>query len=298
MPLSMKNAVFTLLICLTYLAIICEARIANPYPVAIIRQGDIYLIESKDKIERLTELGDVKELCWLNQETICFSRCMETGLTENKKWRGFKRIWDLFIINRNGGAIQQFTANHFARGPAPSPIGNRALFWHDNRSLGTLCEIWESIHPLRRDRPLGIRGISPDSAPNQRWTAASLGNGEAEGIGLYRYPTNDAYKKLRGPYHRPRFLPDSQILAYINEESGEPEIWGYEIPDGEPEKLLDSGDNMGRIIDFGWVRDGSGYILLLEDKDSTMDVYYWEIKKAKLHKLTKSGDIQAATSWH
>ena len=276
----------------------CEARIANPYPVAILRQGDVFLIPGQGKMERLTRLGDVKEICWLDQETICFSRQMETGLPERKDWVGFNKIWDLFTVKKEGGPVSQFTAHHYARGPAPSPMFGRALFWRDASTTGTVYEIWETIHPKRRDRPLGIRGITPDSSPDRKWTAASLGHDEPAGVGLYRYPTNDAYRKLRGPYHRPRFSPDNRMLTYLNYESGKSEIWGYDIPDGEPRRLLETPKGMKTIIDFGWVEDGSGYIIILEDMQSKKDAYFWEIDKKSLMKLTETGDIEAATSWH
>jgi hypothetical protein len=274
------------------------ARLANPYPIAFLRQGDIYLIEGTDTVHRLTELGDVREICWLDGETICFSREMDTGLVEMEDWTGYSKIRDLFLITPKDGSIRQFTADHFARSPAPSTMPGRALFWRDNRALGTVSEIWETIHPLRRNRPLGIRGINPDSAPDQRWTAAQLGDGEPEGIGLYRYPTNDSYRKLRGPYFRPRFSPDSRLLTYISEESGKPEIWGYEIPDGEPRRRLGVGEKIRSIVDFGWAKDGSGYILVLENQEGKSDVYYWEIEQQRLTKLTRTGDIKYATSWH
>ncbi len=276
------------------------ARIANPFPVAVVRQNDIYLIESKEKVKQLTDLGDVQEICWLDNQTICFSRKMATGITTDRRWRGFGTIWDLFTVRRDGTDLRQFTANHFAREPSPAPLERRALFWRDNRALGTISEIWEAVYPRRRDAPLGIRGIAPDSSPDKRWTAASLGSGEAEGVGLYRYPTNDSYRKLRGPYHRPRFSPDSKLLTYLSEESGQAEIWGYDMPDGEPGRLLgiDDDEKFAHIVDFGWVGDGSGYILLLEDGAEKVDAYYWEIQKKILQKLTDWGDVQKATSWH
>ncbi len=294
----MKQYITSLILSLMMIALICEARIADPYPIALLRQGDIYLLESKNELKKLTDLGDVMDICWLDKETICFSREFQTDLTAQKHWRGFQTISDLFTIKRDGGSLTQFTANHFARGPAPSPMDGRALFWRDNRSLHTKCEIWESIHPVRRDRPLGIRGTSPDSSPDKKWTAASLGQSSVAGVGLFRFPTNDSYKKLRGQYRRPRFSPDSRLLAYINEESGSAEIWGFDIPDGEPRRLLGTGEKIARIVDFGWTEDGSGYILLLEDESGLTDAYYWEIQQKSLHKLTETGDITQATSWH
>jgi hypothetical protein len=276
----------------------CAARIADPYPIAILRLGDIHLIEGRDKIIRLTELGDIKEICWLDEQTICFSRVRTTGLINERSWLGFESVSDLFTVSRSPGRVKQFTANHFARGPSPSPMYGRALFWRDNRHFGTISEIWESIHPLRRDRPLGIQGIDPDCSPDQRWTAASLGDGSLEGVGLYRFPTNDSYRKLRGPHYRPRFSPDGQLYTYISEESGKTEIWGFDIPDGEPRRLLGPGEKIERIIDFGWAKDGSGYILVMEDLNQQTDVYYWEIETKKLLKLTETGDVKKATSWH
>ena len=68
----------------------CDARIANPYPVAILRHGDIYMIEGKDEINRLTDLGDIKEICWLDEQTVCFSRVRTTGLVDERSWLGFE----------------------------------------------------------------------------------------------------------------------------------------------------------------------------------------------------------------
>ncbi len=294
----MKGKILFNLLLFLFAVVPAEARVADPYPIAFLRQGDIYLIEGRDSIRRLTELGDVREICWLDGETICFSREMDTGLAESENWTGYSKIRDLFLVKPDNGEVRQFTADHFTRAPAPSTMPGRALYWRDNRALGTISEIWETIQPLRRNRPLGIRGINPDSAPNQRWTAAQLGDGDPEGIGLYRYPTNDSYRKLRGPYYRPRFSPDSRLLTYINLESGRPEIWGYEIPDGDPHRLLGVGERIRRIVDFGWAKDASGYILVLEDTDGNSDVYYWEIEPERLTRLTRTGDVISATSWH
>lgn len=296
--MMMKTTRRFIVLMLLLLVVKGEARIANPYPIAFLKQGNIYLIEDERKTVQLTFSGDIRELCWLDEETICFSRVMDTGITEGGDWIGYRKISDLFTINRSGGTVKQLTADHFARGPAPSPMPPRALFWRDNRSLETQCEIWESIYPLRRDRPLGIRGITPDSAPNQHWTAASLGTYDPEGIGMYRYPTNDSYRKLHGPYYRPRFTPDSKMLTYISLESGVPEIWGFEIPDGDPHRLLGVGKKIKNIIDFGWTKDQSGYIIVLEDQNGKRDIFYWEIQKKMLKKLTNTGDVDAATSWH
>lgn len=290
-----------ILACLAFLfsfSSACPARIANPYPVAVIRQGDVYLIEEKDEMKRLTQSGDVHEICWLDQETICFSRKMETGLAFDKNWVGLGTIWDLFTVSKNGGPAHQFTAHHFARGPSPSPMNGRALFWHDGLLTDTQCEIWETIHPKRRDRPLGIQGTTPDASPDRKWTAASLGRESPGGVGLYRYPTDDSYRKLRGPYHRPRFSPDGRLLTYLNYESGKGEIWGYDLPDGEPRRLLGTTPHIKTIADFGWVGDGSGYVLVLEDENGKKDVYFWEIKQESLTKLSETGDVTAATSWH
>ncbi len=296
-----KNIVLKILIVSCFFLLsgqFCSARIADPYPISILRNGDIYLIEGADKIRRLTELSDIKEICWLDEKTICFSRVRTTGLIDKRSWRGFERVTDLFTYDLPSGAIRQFSANHFARGPAPSSMHGRALFWRDNRYFGTTSEIWETIHPLRRDRPLGIQGIDPDSSPDQRWTAAALGDGNPEGVGLYRFPTNDSYRKLRGLHYRPRFSPDSKLLAFISEASGKTEIWGFDIPDAEPRRLLGPGEQIERIVDFGWAEDGSGYILVMEDLDSKTDVYYWEIIAKRLLKLTDTGDVEKATSWH
>jgi hypothetical protein len=255
-------------------------------------------MENSTSIKQLTFESDALEICWLDAETICFSRELKIEAPEDREWLGVTNFYDLFVINRTDGKVKQFTANHFTREPAPSPMPARALFWRDNRELGTTSEIWETIHPLRRERPLGIQGISPDSSPDQRWTAAALGTNQPEGVGLYRFPTNDAYKKLHGPYFNPRFSPDSKMLTYINLESGKSEIWGFDIPDGEPRRLLGVGEKIQRIVDFGWVKDGSGYILVLEDENSKRDVYYWEIKEKDLRKLTEFGDVDAATAWH
>lgn len=294
----MKVRFFLYILVLSASTSICEARIANPYPIAVLRQGDIYLIEGKGKWQQLTQLGDVQEICWLDLKTICFSRKLETGLADQENWSGLEKIYDLFTISKEGGTVKQFTANHFARRPSPSPMNGRALFWHDVADSGIVYEIWETIHPLRRDRPLGIRGISPDCSPDRKWTAASLGYGEPEGVGLYRYPTNDAYRKVRGLCFKPRFSPDGRSLTYLNYESGRAEIWGFDIPDGEPRRLLGTTSQIKGIIDFGWTEDGSGYILILGDDNSKRDVYYWEIERQSLLKLSETGDIQQATAWH
>lgn len=293
------------LICLTAILVTAvstsDARIANPYPVAVLRKGDIYLLKSKDDWQRLTETGDVTSLCWLNRETICFSRSIQTGLKNRMDWRGLETISDLFLIKRDGSDLRQFTNNHFASQPAPAPIPGRSLFAHIVPFDGMDREIWETIKPPFSDRTSGIRGSWPDSSPDRKWTAAELN--ENGGIGLYRYPTNDAYRKLRGSYRTPRFSPDGERLTFfamhsIPDSSG---IWGYEIPDGEPELILPMSKVSNQyhgLQTFGWTEDGSGFILVLSDDNSKRDVFFYEVELKSLQQLSDFGDIDQATAWH
>ncbi|MBU1881493.1 hypothetical protein KKA08_05620 [bacterium] len=276
----------------------CSARIANPYPIALQRQGDIYIIRNSKEIEKLTSTGDVLELCWLDQENICFPRKFVTGLEETRDWSGFSTLYDLFLIPRDGGSIQQFTGNHFARGPSAGNMPGRAIFWRDNTPFATSSEIWETIKEVRRDRPLGISAITPDASPDQRWISGVYGLDIPEGIGLYKYPSSERYRKFDGPFSRPRFSPDSRLLAFINQEAGKTQIWGFDMPDGEPRLLLEFSEIINRVVDLGWAKDGSGYILVLEDKDLKRDVYYWELQTKQLKRLTQFEDVNFATSFH
>lgn len=291
-------------ICLTAILVtavsIAEARIANPYPVAVLRKGDIYLLKSKGDWQKLTETGDVTSLCWLDRETICFSRSIKTGLKNQMGWRGLETISDLFLIKRDGSDLRQFTNDHFASQPSPAPIPGRALFAHIVPFDGMDMEIWETIKPPFSDRTSGIRGSRPDSSPNRRWTTAQL---IPEGIGLYRYPTNDAYRKLTGSYHTPRFSPDSEKLTFFatNSNPDSSGIWGHEIPDGDPELILPMSkisDQRRNLLTFGWTADGSGFILVLAHDSGKRDVFFYEIELKSLQQLSDFGDIDQATAWH
>jgi hypothetical protein len=274
-----------------------QARIANPYPVAFLRQGDVYILESADNWKPLTKLGDVGSLCWVDPETICFSREIRTGLLLRTDWQGIQILRDLFTVSRSGGRIQQWTVDHFTTEPAPASMPNRVVFTHKVPGDTLETEIWETIRPLIRNRSLGIRGHLPDSSPDQRWTAATLGTGFG-GVGIYRYPTNDAYRKIEGDLGRPRFSPDGKTLAYLNREKGKNGIWGYTVPDGEPRRLLAIPKGFDRILDFGWTKDGSGFILVLQDEKGASDIYYYELDRKNLNRLTQLGDVKLATAWH
>jgi len=277
-----------------------QARISNPYPTAVLRKGDIYLLKSKGEWKRLTRLGDVKWLCWLNQDSICFQRDRETGLQDSSNWRGFAIIRDLFVVTRDGKSVEQFTTDHFAQEPSPSPMLGRALFAHNAAWFTEEYEIWETIRPNIRNRPLGIRGHSPDGAPNQKWTAAALNGKGPSGVGLYRFPSNDAYRKIEGAYYRPRFSPNSKWLAFLRaadtpDSSG---LYAYEIPDGEVRFILRTPEGYQSIKDFGWTADGSGFILVLGHAGNKRDAFFYDMEVKVLTKLSDSGDIDQATAWH
>ncbi|MFH1861916.1 MAG: hypothetical protein ABH878_03800 [bacterium] len=294
---NINNLVVSLLILSLSICAGTQAKIANPYPVAVLRQGDIYLLKGNNDWQQLTFTGDVAEICWLDPETICCSREMDSGLSDQDAWHGLTSFRDLFTISKNGGAIKQFTVHHFASEPAPGTIDGRAFFTH-RLSFGNYeTEIWETIRPLIRARSLGIRGRLPDGSPDHKWTAAALTD-TIGGVGLYRYPTNDAYRKLTGSFTRPRFSPNGAVLSYLNYESGEAEIWAYEIPDGEPKKICGAPEEGTAIMDFGWTEDGSGFILVLRRPDLKRDLYYYNIVEKRLQRLSEFGDIIQATSWH
>lgn len=289
---------FTLFIVGVSIALSCaQARIANPYPVAFLRQGDVYILESSEKWKPLTQIGDAGSLCWFDSETICFSREVRTGLILRTDWEGIQVLRDLFTVSKNGGGIRQWTVDHFTTEPAPASMPNRVVFAHKVPQDTLETEIWETIRPRIRNRSLGIRGHLPDSSPDQRWTAATLGPGFG-GVGIYRYPTNDAYRKIEGNFGRPRFSPDARLLAYLSREKGKHGIWGYEVPDGEPRQLMAFPKGYDQILDFSWTKDGSGFILVLQDEKGLSDIYYYELDKKNLVRLTQFGDVKHATAWH
>jgi len=290
--------VFLITTSLTGVFSLVQARNANPYPIALIRNGDIYNMNNSKEVKKLTSIGDARELCWLDNETICFSREYDTGLKDGRGWRGFSKIYDLFTIPREGGTVKQFTAQHHSRGPSTGNMPGRVIFWRDNSGFGTTSELWETLKPMRRARPLGVSAVSPDASPDQFWMTAVFSLDDTVGIALYKYPSTERYRELPGPYKRPRFSPDSKLLIFINEEFGKGQIWGFDMPDGEPRMLLEFGDSINRVIDLGWAGDGSGFILVLEDKQKKRDIYYWELIRKELRRLTNYGDVDHATSFH
>ncbi len=274
-----------------------QGRISDPYPVAVLRQGDVYLLKAEGDLWQMTRVGDVKSLCWLDQETLCLARELRTGLKNRPDWQGIEVMRDLFTLKITSGNLEQFTMDHFVCEPAPGHIPNRALFTHPVEADTMQTEIWETLRPLLRNRSLGIRGYQPDSSPDKKWTAATLGRNRG-GIGLYHYPASDSYRKIEGPYWRPRFSPNNQLLAYLNAEPGQTEMWGYVLPDGEPQLFLRLPEGFEDMLDFGWTADASGFILLLSHNGGQRDIYYYEIQTKKLTPLSESGDIDQASAWH
>lgn len=296
--MKLRFAIIMFLLCAMSPA--SRARISNPYPIAVLRQGDVYLLKPKGEWRQLTKFGDVISLCWLSEDTICFVREIRTGPTKAKNWQGLDILRDLFVVTKDGKALQQFSTDHFVEEPSPSAMPGRALFAHNPGWFTPDFEIWESIKPNIRNRPLGIRGHLPDAAPNQRWTTAALNGDGPSGVGLYRYPTDDSYRKISGPYTRPRFSPDSKLLAFLGSPAVKDScgIYAYEIPDGEIKFMLPTPPGQRRIEDFGWSADGSGFILVLSGEDGKRDIFFFELDLQLLTQLTKRGDIDQATAWH
>ena len=297
---GMKRLFFflTALICITSMQ--AEGRVTNPYPTAVLRQGDVYLLKGKDNWQRLTHWGDVQWLCWMSTDTLCFERKRTTGLKDSADWRGFEVVRDLFMATRDGKILGQFTADHFTEEPSPSPMRARALFAHRPDWLTQEYEIWETIRPNIRNRPLGIRGHMPDASANQRWTAAALNGEGPSGVGLYRYPTNDSYRKIEGPHTRPRFSPNNVWYAFLSYPS-DPDscgIYAYEIPDGDVKFILRTPEGFVRICDFGWSRDGFAFILVLEDAAGKRDAFFYDMELKSLQRLSDTGDIDQASTWH
>jgi hypothetical protein len=279
---------------------VSQARVTNPYPTAVLREGDIYLLKAKDDWQRLTHWGDVQWLCWMSTDTLCFERKRMTGLKDSSDWRGFEAVRDLFIATVDGKILRQFTADHFTEEPSPSPMRARALFAHRPDWITQDYEIWETIHPNIRNRPLGIRGHMPDASANQRWTAAALNGEGPSGVGLYRYPGNDAYRRIEGPHTRPRFSPNNVWYAFLS-YPGDPDscgIYAYEIPDGDVKFILKTPEGFARICDFGWSRDGYAFILVLEDSAGKRDAYFYDMERKALQRLSETGDIDQASAWH
>ena len=234
MNLKMKYRILLILVVLCLVAELASARTNDLYPIAVLRKGNVWILKSKSAWQQLTTTGDSKSLCWLDKETICFARELKTGLKDRPlDWQGLEVIRDLFTVKKAGGRVNQFTLNHFATEPSPGNIPGRALFTHFELNKHEPADVWETILPLFRDRYLGIRGHLADASPDQRWIAATLGTSH-EGIVLHNYPDATTYRKIEGPFGRPRFSPDSKQVAYLSHDPEKGGIYLFDMPDGEP----------------------------------------------------------------
>lgn len=276
----------------------CPARTNSLYPIAVLRKGNVWILKSKNQWQQLTTSGDVKALCWLDKETICFAREIKSGTKDRpSEWQGLEGFRDLFIVKKSGGKVSQFTLNHFATEPSVGNIPGRALFTHTELNKQEPLDVWETILPVFRDRYLGIRGHEPDASPDQHWIAVTLGVGE-EGIGLHTYPDAGAYRKIEGPYGRPRFSPDSKQVAYLSHEPGKAGVYVFDMPDGDSRWIMPVPAGFRSIDDFGWSSDGTGFILLLQNSVGKRDLYFHEIGTKDNLKLSDTGDVDKASGWH
>jgi hypothetical protein len=295
--INMKIRILLFLAVALLAAEVSSAKNTNLYPIAVLRNGNVWVLKNRGVWQQLTTTGDAKSLCWLDKETICYARGLKSGLKDRPDWQGLEVYYDLFTVKKGGGIFSQFTMNHFATEPAKGNIPGRALFTHIVLDRTEPADVWETILPTFRDRYLGIRGHQPDASPDQHWIAATMGV-ESEGIVLHNYPDASSYRKMPGSYSRPRFSPDSRQLAYLNHDPAKGGVYVLDMPDGDSRWIMPVPAGFRSIEDFGWSSDGTGFILLLLDNSGKKDLYFHEIGAKTEVRLTETGDVERATGWH
>jgi len=257
--------------------------------------------------------------------------------------------YNIWRISPKGGNPQQVT--HFKDGgvfyPAISPDGKKIIFqndfdlWTFDVPNGTpkKLTIPLSFDPKENDIQIvtsdsRAEGFSP--SPNGEYVAVDF-HGDVQilpsdqGIGEKTPVATTPWRE-----HNERYSPDGKKIAYVSDESGDQEIWLFDVASGarqrltnqqseksnivwssDSQKLAYSGDNKIWEIDFSssqpqprelannpaggfnvqqYSADGTWMVYSRRDEDMNSEIYLYDIRASKEYNVTQTPNNETSAA--
>ncbi|UCC99508.1 MAG: PD40 domain-containing protein, partial [Phycisphaerales bacterium] len=250
--------------------------------ITISRKGTIIYIPRSEFRE--------SELVWVDRQGIPESLDAHADVYESPRLSSDCRHIAITVWSQREFANQVYV-HRLERGtPAPlttkgenryahwSPDGTKVAFWSNRpEGAGVFCKVVgtsASAELLAHEPSLGVFLLPYSWSHNRNLLACTvLDPITREDIWIVDPNGDHEAKPLLGTEHReynPTFSPDGRLLAYVSEESGQPEIYVWEYPDGGHWEMVSTDGGTG--INPAWKRDGDGQELYYINDNQMMTV--------------------------